>query len=236
MPAPELDAGSLTTAIQTGGTSGTIFLTTNAANEVVFLFVQVGTTGATITTSVSGAGLTWTKRKSVVNTNVAYSLTELWYAPAPSIVAGSEIAVTTSGTMDDMALIIAAVTGCAPQIFDTNASLPAGPETSSTSPIPITISTSETNDVVFGVIGTNASNGSLLVDTAAGFSLLTSVTNAGGTHFARMGVEYNVYATPQSGLAFNFGDTGTVADDVLFADAITSSAPSAQTATCFFGV
>lgn len=225
MPSPPaIDGPSVTTSTQTGGTTGTISLTTAATNEVALLFIEVGTTGAAITTGVSGGGLTWTKRKSVINTTLAYALTEVWSAPVPSIVAGATITVTTSGTMDDMALVIAAFSGCSAQIFDSDASLPAGPVTTGTSTIPITINTTQTDDMVLGILGTNASNvGAVSVDGGALFTQLAKVSNTGGTHFAGLVVQWNTYTSPQSGLSFSFGGTAGTASMLVVADALTAN-------------
>ena len=230
MPSPPaLDSPSVATATQSGGTTGTIALTTAAANEVAFLFVQAGSTGATFTTTVTASGLTWTKRKSAPNTTLAYALTEIWSAKVPSIVSGLTVTVTTSVTMDNMALIICAASGCAAQIFDTNAGLPAGPVLSTgAATIPITVSTTQPDDMIFGVLGTNDSNvGAISPDGGIGFSQLAKVSNTVGTNYSSIAAQWNTYTSPQSGLSFNFGGTtGTTASMQVLADAITANVPS----------
>lgn len=217
MTAPVFDNGAVS-AIHTGGTAGTIAVTTNFANAFIVLLVQVGTTGAAVTTSVAGAGLTWTKYASVTNTALAFQTTDVWTAPAPTPLTAATITVTTSVTMDDMALNYLSFTGVAG--FDPNGSLPATTTTGATSASLLsTISTTYAEDVVIIAAGTNFDSGpSLTSDSATtGFSSGFGSSNLGGTNWAYSELFYKTLSAPTSGSSVGMNASHADASMIVFA-------------------
>lgn len=229
MPLPVIDQHS--TATHTGGTGATISVSTAGNDRTVFLFVEVGTTGGAITTTVSGGGLTWSLRTSVVNTSLAYARTEIWSAPAPTQLTAATITVTTSGTMDDMALIAVSYTLANAAIFDTNGGLPANSTTSTTGTISLTVSTSEGDDVVFGVVGSNSE--ATIPSPVSPFLSIVGVATSGGTHFAMIYVQRDSFTGPQTGLAVSANVATSAHAYTYIVDAISGFTPGG-TSNFFF--
>ena len=220
MPAPVLDQAH--TATHTGGTAGTVTAITAGPNRVLLLFVEVGTTGATITTSVTSSTLTWAKRSSVSNSALAFALTELWYAVAPLQLTAEVITVTTSGTMDDMALGVAAFTGCATQIFDTNTNFPANTAIVGNNTLTLSVNTDQPNTLILGFAGCNSCSLGASLTLGSGYSLVLTVANSGGSHFATMEVEKRAFTTVQTSRIVDATPTGCTGKTFVWcADAIT---------------
>lgn len=94
--------------------------TTTAANEIVVVLVGVSSTRGggsdTVTTTVTGAGLSWTLAKRA-NTHGDHTA-EVWWAPASSVLTARTVTVTvaqtgpdTGGTVYSIALHVLSFTG-----------------------------------------------------------------------------------------------------------------------------
>lgn len=193
-------------------TSGTLGYTTSAADEIIVLFVcsEPDTSAANrpVSTVTDTNGLTWTKRKAlsfVAATPATYCDLEIWWAHAPAATTGT-ITVTMSGTIDGMAMVYAAISGCTnfTDPWNSNPSLPATSTNPGAAATP-SLSVNTTGDAyVFGFWG-SPHNGSQTV--GAGFTVLEGQTFNNPSEWIGNWVEGAYFSTGQTGLAVAFGSS-----------------------------
>ncbi len=184
----------------TVGSTFTVTLTTTKTNNVIALFIE--SNGAT-PTNVSSSNVTWAGavRTQSTGTNNIY----LWYGTTTSILSAEVITITVSAPGVFASAGALAVNGCDissnPASFvDPNGSLPAN----GTSGVPNALSTTKNATMIFGGF-----RGSGDGAAASGYT---------GTDFSFGRFEYQIFATPQSGLSISdtmTGVNGWVADALM---------------------
>ncbi len=177
-------------------------LTTGNAEDVIVLFIE--TNGGPVTTVSDTAGLTWTRRRSVVYGSVQ-QLDE-WYAVAPTALSGDIITVSQTYSAYLAACAVAVSGANTSDPFDANSSVPAAAAGASAS-----ISTSNAADFVIGAyrVGATASP-----TAGAGW------TQDCGKYYLL--VEHQFTSAAQSGLVLTIG-TGSGNEQVGIADAIVAA-------------
>jgi hypothetical protein len=172
-----------TTVASTAGASESVTLTTTQTNDTVVLCIQNNATPVASITDT--AGLTWTQ----IGTRV--STISVFFAQAPSILSSDVITVnfTSGGAFD--AVQAAAFSGAnIATPLDSNGALPGS---TSTSGVPLTLTTSNAFDLLFACYALNGG------ETAG--SGWTFVPNAGSTGFDAF--EYQIVNTTQSATPAN---------------------------------
>jgi len=217
LPAPQIDGYVL----NSGGTATSYSigpLTTANANDVILLRIYVldnTNVGFPTVSSITGTGLTWTKRYTTgplpVDGTAAYYSIEEWYAIAASPLSAVTGTINLSGTPTESQAEFFGVSGAdtsAP--FDPNSSLPAVGHTSfSATPNATGISTTNPSTIILASV--NA--GIFSVSPQAGYTLLS------GGSTTEFGTEYLSTTSKLSGASVGF--SGTAGQGyVLLVDAI----------------
>lgn len=190
-------SGSSTVATSSG-------LTTANANDVIVACVTAYVTSGSAPTvsSVSGGGLTWTKRVSTGSTALKPSFAaniDVWQAVASSTLSSVTVTATlSSASAQDADLVVFGVSGAdtaAPS--DPNSSLPAqaSSATPSTTPSVSGVSTSSPRSLIYAV----SFNGGRGANPGSGFSTI----DASG--LAISDNQYEIVAAKQSGITVSFG-------------------------------
>src|SRR5215471_2398125 len=127
MPAPPSVDGASVSGIQSAsGPVVTSGLTTTNPNDIIIVFSSLEGPGATLVpsvTSVTGGGLTFTRRYR--NAMVQGPAQEFWWALSPSPLSNVPFTITYAGSYDDAACLAFGVSGCnVTTPFDPNSSLP----------------------------------------------------------------------------------------------------------------
>lgn len=131
--------------------------------------------------SISGAGLTWSNRALIGG---IFDRIELWTARASGSLSSQTMTVVLSGSASFITLDLFAFSGQdTSTIFDANVSIPKTQASD-----PISVNTTNANDVVIACYRPNASP-----TAGAGFTLIS------GADFA--GIEYKIVSAPQTGLS-----------------------------------
>lgn len=200
--------------------SVTLTLTTSSANDVIEVGAEANATSGTITiSSVTATGLTFTQRSHV--SPLANQIVDVWYAKASSALSSVAITVNFSQSTNFYVATAFGISGAnTASPFDTNASVPVA-NTAAADP---TISTSNANDFIFGVMrfSTGAS-------PTAGTGW-TAIYNPATKYFL---AEYKIVSATQSGLSIAVG-TGTGTENGSIGDAIVQAGAVASSASQFF--
>jgi hypothetical protein len=214
MTAPVLDGTAATGQASTTNTL-TATLTTANANDIIVVMVGVELgTGAPTVSSVSGGGLTWTRRSQAIG-NSSVTL-EVWYAVAASPLTSVTITATTSANFDNGGIIAFGITGCnTASPWDSNASLPAKHSYSSAVTPSATISTTFANDFLM-FAGAFDRPWTGYTPAPSGFSVIGDVNNAGGSLYMYMGVVGEGVTSVQSSQTFSMGQTPTGNGETIF--------------------
>lgn len=169
-------------ANQSASATTSVTLSTTNSNTVIIMFVQYNNTTCTQTSSVSGGGLTWTKRSQhgcIPNWDV-----EEWYAVAASPLSSATLSYTgwdgaRFTTVDAFGISGADTT----TVFDPNVSLPANSSNYSCN----TFSTTNANNFLIamtrGGSSTQSSNGYFTTINGAdwqfsGYNIVSSVQSS----------------------------------------------------------
>lgn len=194
-------------------------ITTSGSNEILVAAFGADTTSGTgsapAISSVSGSGLTWHNITTSAGINYqstiggdAYITTGIYWALAPT--AGSYgVQVTYTGTIDNCANILAAVSGANTSTpLDTNGSLPAtnGGSNSSGDPSTSSVSTScSTTLILQSAAYWNNSGLQSNQTTGTGFSTVSNRVAQTGSLDGILSVQYGVFSSAQTGQTFSFG-------------------------------
>lgn len=191
--------------------SGTVMLTTaNAADLIVLIVFAEGASKPGFPysiSSVSGAGLTWTKRKAFTSSNGGGQLIEIWYAQAAAILSSQTITFTFSATLDDFAAFAFGVSGYDTTTpWTTNVSLPATNSASASSDPSVSgCSTSEANTMMIAAAGSsNSGNFSSGSDPSGWSSLGTPPSTINGNLAAEAIGAYQLETSAQTNLTVTF--------------------------------
>jgi hypothetical protein len=204
--------------VATGNSStstATVTLTTTSTNDVIVVqTVNNSASSVTVTGVTDTAGLTWTKRAGVDWDTSGRFRAEEWYAIAPTALSNDTITVSYSSaashSIRNFAFGVSGANTTTP--FDTNGSLPATAQfVDATKNISATISTTNPNSILIGLVGTFGGIGT--VTYPSGFSLIV----AGGT---LSNSSKSIVSSQQSGVAEQWSWTGASSSRVLILDAI----------------
>jgi hypothetical protein len=146
-------------------TGGSATVTTTHANDVIFVMTE--SDGGITVSSVSGAGLTWTKLKTN-NTTVLNTDYELWYAVAASTLSSQTITITLSGSAPDFSSGIYAYSGAtAAAPFDYAGSATNDATNNQGNPFGA-VSTGNPDDIILSFVG--SVSGSTALTAPTGFT------------------------------------------------------------------
>lgn len=195
-------------------TSLSISLTTSKAPDVV---VVLAASNSTVTMSVSDtSALSWQTRQSFSATQPSIHTMYEFYAITSSALSGDSITVSQSvaSNLDIVGFAVSGANTSSP--FDSNAGLPAQTTNSGTAPN-ITISTTNPNDMILGLLGSGAETS---VTPGSGFTLIVTPFSNPVT-----AAEYEVVSTAQSNLVVGY-TVPTSRTWIMFGDAIKASVSS----------
>jgi hypothetical protein len=223
--------GSGATGIGAAGASLSATITTLLPNDIIIALVHTeNPPGFSTVNSVSGGGLTWTRRTQFQHTPTAPSVIEIWWASATSALSAQTITATLSRTTDGSSMHLVAVNGATnPAIpWDTNASLPAT-QFGATGTPSRSISTTVSSTMVLGFFGSSSSNNS---SAGPGFTnLYTTANNSAPLNWDYTRSQYRLFATAQTGTAVAFGSAAIqwgVVFDAVAADAVAGASQQAR--------
>ncbi len=219
-------------------TSATCNYTTSGANRVVVLAILVTSTlgsNTTVTSVSDTGGLTWTKRKQLLGPSdgTDFQTLEIWWAYAATAQAAKTITVNFNQSARTQALISYGVSGLLTPSspWDINGSLPASATNVGATSLPTVtgVSTTGGNGILLGWYGSRA----VVTQTAgSGFTLIGNNNQepGAGSDRAYLSAEYELIATPQSGVSVGAGPTNT--PWLMVADSLAGAAPPPPFATC----
>lgn len=195
------------TATFSGGTTGTINITTGGTDRIIEIVIYSEKDSvAQSVASVTASGLTFALRKQLqwgptsgFNTD---NVIETWWAYAAAQQTATTITVTLNVATDDAAMVVFAATGVidtsAP--WDVNGSLPATSAiTAFTSNIPTVsgVSTSAANTLVIAAAGCSRNQ---FTGPDTGYSTIGEAANGGGANYGYLGVYYKLFSSEQSSI------------------------------------
>lgn len=192
--------------IFSGTNTGTVNVTTAGTNRILVVSVHNEKNGSRQTvSSVTSAGLTWTRRKAFAfnASNTALQNLETWWAYAPSQLTAHTITVTLSAATDDATIGVFAVSGAnVVSPWDSNAAIPATNSditgANSTGSVP-GVSTTTPDCVLLGFWGAGGTASSTPT-VGTGYTQINSFSNGGGTNFSIQFTEYKIVSAAQSGV------------------------------------
>lgn len=199
------------TAIATGATLLTPALTATLTNDIIVAAIfleQLPTGTAPTVSSVSGGGLTWTKRSSKSGllraSNNPCDL-EIWWALSTGIFSGT-ITITPSVSIDNAACSVFGVNGAnTSSPWDANVALPANAEGNTGTANAVTVSGVSTTNANTMLLQFMGGVNSTTETAGSGLTLIDSATEAGGTYAAAIASQYQVVSAAQSGASLSFG-------------------------------
>lgn len=207
MAAPTLDGSAVGKASSTN--VNTIYLTTSLPNDIIVLmaYAEVGRSGTqSAITSVSGGGLTWTRR-AVANASGQSSL-ELWYAVATTALSFTSITMTYAANFDDASASAFGVNGCnLANPWDSHGNFPATQSLTVDAAPSFTVSTNNAEDFLIFAVATSALWSAYPGTLPMGFSTAAMSQNNGGALFAFEVVAYKQVTAVQSASTFTWGST-----------------------------
>lgn len=199
--------------------------TNSVANSIIIALISVNNSTLRTVSSISGGGLTWTKRTSSSGTQSTFDIIdlEIWWALAATALSAQVITATLSGTAVGATIGVFAVSGADTTTpFDVDASLPGILQNFTTpgnAPAK-SVSTTNANTFLFSVLQDQA--GITLGDYQSGFVVLAPASQgfSGSPNFkfSPQESEYEVFSASQSSLSVGF--TGTHPNYILIVDAI----------------
>jgi hypothetical protein len=216
-------AFSVSNSGKNGASAGAATISVSAnAGDVIVLFIGMGGTSGTATVaSVSGGGLTWTKRAAITPfTAFGNSLgLEEWYAIAASAVSAQTITVTsnlTSSQSIDLGYVsISAANTTTP--YDANGALPNLQSDQSGSPAVGSISTTNANTILLSaIVGLFLSSG----NQPSGWTDLGVTIGIGDA-------AYNIVSSAQSSASVSWA-SGGLANWGMICDAVQAAGASSN--------
>ena len=227
-PALSVD-GSITGSFSTAS-SGSVTLSTGNSNDIIVVVVGAESNvnhNAHTVGSVTSTGLTFAKR-SAGTVGSVYLDTEVWWALASSPLNSASITVNMSGTgsVDDASIVAFGVSGANTSTpWDTNVALPAlATSTASAIPTVTGVSTSNANDLILGFEGAYSATNSNSENNGAGFTLIGTQRNNGGSYSSQASAEDEIVSTTQSSISVAFSASNS--NWVMLGDAIQQAAPA----------
>lgn len=225
---------------QSGGTTITVSATTASTNNVVMVAVVGGTSvagGTPITFTVTGCSLTWhnrTRQAAVTAQNRPLDV-ETWWASAATTLSGCTITATADRTIDDASIGYWSVNNLFSQSspFDSNVGLPYVLDChscSTSTDATVSITTTQADDLIFAVIGTNTGNFTGL-NFSPGYLILITENNSGGSYFSSLNVWYKIVSSKQTGATVD--TTDSLGDFYYWVDALTGDVNSASSPVFF---
>jgi hypothetical protein len=201
--------------------SGSVTLTTTNTNDIIYVFVTLRDNGPTLS-SVTATGLTFSFRGSIDNAGNVFSYA--YYAIANTALSSATITATLSGGSTRITITAFGISGASAGCpFDPNINGFASATGDSTTPS-ATISTSTSNDIILGLVGTWIPNGnspsSFTVGTS--FSLIINpyvASTVAGSSNVEGGSEYQVVGSTQTNLAVS-ATLGTSSQWAMLVDSI----------------
>lgn len=224
MTSPSFDAtfGAPNTSGRSGfGTNAFSFgssAKTAGANRVIYAFMVTRSAISTVTSvTESSSTLTFVRVFKQINTNDTTNQTtlEVWAAQATSQFNAAAASITYTVTFNNttqtsMAIILGAVTGLASTASpnDPNADNPSIAQNStSTTPPTVTISTSNSDDLLLGIAGYLGGFSPNASFPPSGWTALANVDDAtGSAQFLE--VDYKSVSAPQSNTTYPYGGNG----------------------------
>ncbi|HUI01268.1 MAG TPA: hypothetical protein VLX56_06530, partial [Nitrososphaerales archaeon] len=220
------------TGASTESSSVSASLTTTNSNDVIILSAGTSSSSATVSSVSDTGGHSWTHRASESG-NPSVEVEE-WYTTASSPLSSDSITVTWSGAGDNTfsAFGISGVNTASP--FDSNGALPAKSTGTSTTPS-VTVSTSNANDMVFGLLANEHTSAAVCHTETDG----TGFTDTGATQCATGGSasqnndqEYEVVSSTQTNLAIPFTTSSGGSNQwAMIGDAVVAGSGSATPST-----
>lgn len=225
---------------QTGSISGAAASTvasaafsTTASNDVVIALITTSNATASTVSSISGGGLTWTKRKqfTILTSSFTTGSIEEWSAVAASPLTSQVITANLSITALSATISVFAFSGGNTTTpFDVNAALPAtNSDVTGTSTIPTVsaISTTNANTALIAFVSTPGAAGSALTDPASFTQLIFNNGFSGTPNFLGGAAQsdYRIVSSTQSGISVAYS---TVTNWGMLVDAVqmAGAAPS----------
>ena len=190
-------------------------LTTTHSGDIIIAQINIVNTAAitqTIT-SVTGGGLTFTKRHSTGSLAVASGFQaqiDIWWAIAASPVSSTNFTANLSASVPQVGIVVFGVSGASTVTpFDTNASLPKVASSTSTSATPTAtgVSTSASNTMIFASTLANATG-----NPGSGYTFIGTDGESDN--------EYKIVSSPQSSISVAFGAADAGFGYVIIADAL----------------
>ena len=196
-PSPvAIDSSGYQTAIFSGTNSHTFSANASASAQayIVVILAEDQTNSSTIpVASVTASGLTFTKYTGyTANVGGDYANVEVWAAPMSGAIASLPVTVTLTGTIDDASIIGFGVknlaSGSAPFDAGGGSGFPAQ-QTVTSSPVSLSgWGTTNANDMLMVIGGSNNSTTYSVPSIPTGFSAFTTANNGGGTLYSYLGV------------------------------------------------
>lgn len=243
-----LDGAAANTTNHGTSDSTSASLTTANTNDIIIAFATAESSGTPSINSVSGGGLTWTRRNTNTTTANFSGATkiccEIWWAPAPTALTSASITCSANlGTAGNVGLIVFGVSGVplslASNPFDSNGSVPAmtanqtstNSDTHDTSLVP-SITTDNPHTFIFGLYMSDggASNRVDTPDSWTDVGVANEFTAGPGR--CRMLAEYFVKSTTVSAFKIQFRDFANgwqIIGDALTSDVASNSSTIAMT-------
>lgn len=228
--------GAVATGFINGAASTTIVSsgkTTTSTNDVIVALIGIcnGSNSQLTVSSVSGGGLTWTKRAAqafLTTGGFQYTSFEVWYAIAAGTLSAAAITATLSGSSVAGTIQVFAVSGANTASPWDPVSTSVKTNLTSTKDTPqTTITTTNANDFVFAAIF-NSSGTITSWTTQASYTTLGNLSGfSGSPNFiqAYEQGEYQIVSATQSGATVGFSD---ITDSYcLFVDAIKQASAGA---------
>jgi len=233
-------AASLTIDSQAGSgdcfpsPSCSVTLSTINANDIILVLAGGGGGNGLNFGTPTATGLTFNTRETlytVILSPTADGVGE-WWAVASSALSSETITLTESVTGADYAMIAYAISGANTVTpFDPDVVLPATGEYSCALCFPlassstVTVSTTNPNDVIFGIVGGGSDVGGGSAGTS-GFTIWSVFSNPAAA-------EYDIVSSTQSGLAvtINFG-ASPGSNWSMIGDAVQAAATTTTTVNC----
>lgn len=232
--------GTASGTSNTGNTTGpsAVLTTSNTDDIIVAIIWARSSSSAFASATISGAGLTWTRRwqKTDIKNTSDFMTLELWSAHAASALSSQTISTTFDIACGRCALIVFGVNGAnLANPFDPNTGLPYLTDydsTVNTATHNVTFNTNNSNDFLIGIL---ASDSTTLIDgsPAAGWSDIAVAANFS----MGLAAQYKIVSLPQNNVTENIYTSNTNMWLALV-DAITadSSATTGTVSSQYFNI
>ena len=197
---------------------GSCSYTATSNNDVIVAWIFCGGNPTLPTvTSVSGGGVTWARRATLLTPGGHGRLDE-WYAQAIGSFSATVTPTFSSACSDGTIIVRGVVNANATTPFDPNVSLPVPNAATGTTPSASGISTTQHNTLMMAGIGTGNGNYQTSPDVT-GWDLWAGTLNLGGCCAGSNRTNSKVFGTVQSSQTITFGVSGSY-DWAMIVDAL----------------